>query len=248
MAKIKMSSIGITNLSGKAGGSVYSRNRGGAYFKNFVMPSNTITEARQIVRGIFGSIASSWRALSESARSSWSEQASNYPTKDVFGDTVVLAPNALYGSLNGNLLNAGLPAISVALPPQGTNGILGASNFDLNVTNGDIELAFDTESDNATAGNTYVLEATPPIPNSISNVSNKYRSFRSTTMPDVTPFLGTSLESDNFAETRFILYDLYVAKFGTPSVGNTVYFRVKAINPTTGEVSAYWYSSQKVVA
>lgn len=187
MAKIKMSSIGITNISGKAGGSVYSRNRGGSYVKNFVMPSNTITEARQIVRAIFGSLASLWRTLTDTQRQTFSDQAPFYPVIDVFGDSKVLSANGLFQKLNTQLVNAGLPNILEALPPQGTNSI--TSQVELGtVVIGDTEFTFQMGLDlsNATLGNEYVLESTPPLSPSIKNVSNLYRIIAKTTDADGT--------------------------------------------------------------
>lgn len=239
MAKIKLSSVGITNISGKAGGSVYSRNRGGSYFKNFVMPSNTITDARQIVRAIFGVIAGYWRQLTQSQRQSFTDQAPFYPVIDVFGDSKILSGNALHQKLNTQLLNANLPAISLALSPQGTNPIFSTTANAATITL--IDLEFDLSADNATLGIEYVLEATPPHSASVKNVANLYRRFSATTSALGTTPPADQLKSDMFSTSATTLYNEYALQFGALTVGDVVDFRVKGINPATGEESAYWY-------
>lgn len=244
MAKIKLSSIGITNISGKAGGSVYSRNRGGSYVKNFSMPSNTITDARQFVRGMFGVIAGYWRTLTETQRQSFVDQAPNYPTTDVFGDAKVLSGNALHQKLNQQLLLAGLSAISEALTPQGTNPVLDASGqMTVDVTSQSVGFEFVLATDNGVANNVYILEMTPPMSPSVKNVSNRYRVIGSSVQNGGTTPLNNAINEDAFATNSLALWGLYTSKFGAPSAGDVVYLRIKAINPVTGEVSAYFYDS-----
>src|SRR5690606_17722677 len=103
MALIKMSSIGITNLSGKAGGSVYARNRGGNYIRNFVMPSYTKTFAQMAARSAFGNLSSQWRVLAADLQNAWNQAAPSFPYKNRFGDEKVLSGFGLYQSLNRNL-------------------------------------------------------------------------------------------------------------------------------------------------
>src|SRR3990172_5110235 len=59
-ALIKMSGVGITEASGKLGGQVFTRNKGGAVLRNRVVGTNPQTVAQQAVRAIFGAISSAW--------------------------------------------------------------------------------------------------------------------------------------------------------------------------------------------
>lgn len=245
-ALIKMSSVGITAVSGKAGGSVFSRNRGGEYFKNFVMPTNTITAARQAVRAIFGSLSSAWRTLTQTQRNSWIEQAPNYLRTNVFGDQKQLQPNALFVGQNTNLLNAGLDLIETIPAPEGANGIVASdgSLFDLAGGTPAWDFQFDLEATNSEAGeNHYVLEAAPPHGQSKKNVQNQYRVLAKTTDISATaPQDELINQSDFFTDAPTAASD-YIAQFGAPLEGDEISFRIKAINPATGEVSSYWYEN-----
>lgn len=250
MALIKLSSIGITSISGKAGGSVYSRNRGGAYVKNFVIPTNTFTELRQQVRAMFGAISSAWRNLTQSQRNSWAAQSPNYPYTNKVGDSKTLSGIALHNSLNTNLMTAGLPMIATAVAPQGTNGIIGSSSgsvFDIGT--GDIfSLALILEEDNTVPDNTYVIECTPGISASKNFVENEFRVITSTSIGTGSNPTSAGLSNTDFAGGADGLLNLYTAKLGTPSVGDIVHFRVWAVNEDTGEVSAKWYGNATVTS
>lgn len=251
MALIKMSSVGITAISGKAGGSVYSRNRGGEYVKNFVMPTNTITQARQAVRSIFGSLASAWRTLTQSERNTWIEQAPNYLKTNAFGDKKQLQPNALFVGQNTNLLNAGLVQINEITAPQGTNTVLSEVSNDFDIGSGNAwTFDFDLESNQGAVGtpNEYVLEAAPPHSASKRNVQNEYRILRSTAGSDGLTPPSDSLTMSNFAVNDDDMKPAYEAKFGEPKAGDIVSIRIYAINPSTGERSAYFYSDTTVIS
>jgi len=249
MALIKMSSIGITNMSGKAGGSVYSRNRGGSYVKNFVMPVNTFSEARQLVRASFGAISAGWRLLTETQRKSFVDQAANYPTLNALGDTNVLSGNSLFVMLNKNLVNAGLPKITTASAPKGANAVLDAAAipvFDMGL-GGNFTFSNGLQANNATELNDYVLEATPAVSPSVKNVQNRFRVLgRTTDLIGITPNAATITEY-NFNMDSQGMRTQYISKFGAPTPGNVIYFRIKAINPVTGEASAY-FTQQAIVA
>lgn len=250
-ALIKLSSIGITAISGKAGGSVFSRNRGGEYFKNFVMPTNTITQARQAVRAVFGSLASAWRTLTQSERNTWIEQAPNYLRTNAFGDQKQLQPNALFVGQNTNLLNAGLDQINEITAPQGTNGVVsaGPSQFDLASGVPSWDFAFNLEADNSSAlnANHYVLEATPPHSLSRRNVQNEYRVLAKSVDLAVNPPSGSTISQTTFFADADDAVAQYADKFGLPNEGDVVSYRVKAVNPNTGEVSSYFYQQDVVV-
>lgn len=248
-ALIKMSSIGITAISGKAGGSVYSRNRGGEYVKNFVMPTNTFSEARQAVRAVFGAISSGWRQLGQNDRNTWIEAAPLYLRTNAFGDQKQLSPNALYVGQNQNLANADLPLINTIGAPEGTNAVVSVNSapvFDIGAGE-TFDFTFDLELSNVLPANEYVLEVTPAHNASKKNVENLFRKFKTTAGDGTTPSVQTVSESDFAADGNTLIQD-YFAKYGEPAQGELVSFRVKAVNPNTGEVSVYWQESVMVTS
>jgi len=58
---------------------------------------------------------------------------------------------------------------------------------------------------------------------------------------------GDLISESEFAADAEALYNIYVDKFGAPSEGNQIQFRIKAVNPNTGETSVYWNSRIIVV-
>lgn len=76
MAKVLNSSIG--QLSGKMGGMVFSRNKGGAYVRAGVKGNNPQTQTQLKARYAFGSVATLFRSLTSAEKTSWQEFADNY--------------------------------------------------------------------------------------------------------------------------------------------------------------------------
>lgn len=58
-------------LSGKLGGSVYSRNKGGAYIRAYVKPTNANTQAQINARGSFTSAVTAWHGLTDIQKQAW---------------------------------------------------------------------------------------------------------------------------------------------------------------------------------
>jgi hypothetical protein len=65
-------------LSGKLGGSVYARNRGGAYVRAYARNINPNTDAQNGARNSFGVASSSYHTLTPEQKSLWNEFASIY--------------------------------------------------------------------------------------------------------------------------------------------------------------------------
>lgn len=76
MAKIINSSIG--QLSGKMGGMVFSRNKGGAYVRAGVTGINPQTIGQLQARNAFGAVSTLFRGLSSAEKTFWQEWADNY--------------------------------------------------------------------------------------------------------------------------------------------------------------------------
>jgi hypothetical protein len=79
----------LGDLSGKVAGNVFSRNKGGAYMRGFVKPTNPKTKAQSAVRAGFAAAAAAWSMLDEPTRSQWNSFAANYfkPKKGNVGVT-----------------------------------------------------------------------------------------------------------------------------------------------------------------
>lgn len=237
MARIKFSSIGITNIVGKAGGSVYSTNKGGAYFKNFVKPSNPKTMAQQSVRAIFGAIAAAWRLLTDAQRKGWDKASLDFPYIDVFGDKKHLSGAGLHQKLNGNLSAAGLDMITDAPGIVGVSSVLSttANTFSIgaNTWGLDLELNAPMPIDGG-----FIVEATSKVSNGISNFSGRYRSI----------FTGKLSVSDtSITPIPTTLATAYTSQFGVPVLGANIGVRVRVVNEN-GETSPWFYAKMAIVA
>ncbi len=114
--KIKFGSF-IVAGSGKIGGHVASKNRGGSYLRTKVTPNNPQTVAQMTVRGIFASISSAWSSLTQGQRDSFDGFVAAYSTTDIFGDIRNPSGKNLYQRLNQNLENTGQGLITTCVAP-----------------------------------------------------------------------------------------------------------------------------------
>ena len=226
MAKIKLSSVGITNISGKAGGSIYSRNRGGAYVKNFVIPTNPNTLFQQNVRSIFAGNSQSWKTLTEEQRNSFEAQAPNYTSKDVFGDGLTYTGSQLHQKLNGNLQLHGELPLTTAKPPAGTMPINSAT-ITAAITAG----VFSLDGTVTVAQGEFlpgqmrmIVEAAPP-----ASPSQKYQQNRKRFVQKSAFVAGAGQDLDLTAN--------YVDRFFEPVEGQMIALTLKVLNVTTGELS-----------
>ena len=229
MALIKLSSIGITNLSGKAGGSVFAHNKGGKYVRNFAVPSNPSTPKQQEVRGSFGGFAGAWRGLTQSQRDQWNSIAPDYPQVDRFGDAKSISGFNLFISLNQNLRNGDQSPIFAPLAPTGTAAPLGlaiqAVGLDTTTDTLDFGVLFTFDNMGAVVNDSIILEATAPVSAGVNNVKNKYRVIQ--------------VEEATTSPMSIRIEDAYIAAFGMPPIGGKIGVRAKFLNNDTGETSSY---------
>lgn len=235
MAKIKMSSIGITNIIGKAGGTVYSKNKGGLYIKNFVPPSNPQTTKQQLVRGEFGVNASSWSGISESDRAAWRAAAATFPYQDDFGDTKYYSGFNLFMKMNSNLSASDQPFTDYPSMSE-TAKIIGS----VSPAAYDIGAATLTVTVNYVLGNDFdgaiILQATPPIPAGRNSASTLMRKINST------GYAGSALSTTPDPAAQFNVYN---NTFGQLQAGDRILIRVRAVSEG-GRSSAWYY--QEIIA
>ncbi len=117
MAKIKLSAIGITALSGTAGGSTFAFNRGGKYVRNWAKPSNPQTAAQQTMRSIFGFVSQLWGTLTPEQVGQWNEAAVEQQRVDVFGDEHTMNGFTYFKAVNQNRMHGGFES-PVLTPPE----------------------------------------------------------------------------------------------------------------------------------
>ncbi len=70
MAKIKFGAI-VTDMRGKVGSQVFSRNKSGAYARSFKVNVLSATPAQITTRNRLAGFSAAWRSLTQEQRDSW---------------------------------------------------------------------------------------------------------------------------------------------------------------------------------
>ena len=209
MAKVKFGAI-VTDISGKLGGHVFAKNRGGNYMRTKTTPLNPQSVRQMAVRAMFALISSAWSALTETARNSFRDKVVEYSTTNVFGDVKNPSGKALYQKLNQNLLNSGQNQISECPSPS---SVPSPSLVSVAGAEGTQALVCTLGSD--TTGAKIVVFATQPLSQGTKFVKNKLR--------QIGAFNGQG------AGTLDILAE-YTAKFGSVSEDENIYVGAKIVN------------------
>ena len=208
MAKIKFGMM-MTDARGKLGGQVFSKNRGGAYVRTKVTPTNPQTTFQTAVRSTFAAFSQAWSGLSDTLRSAWDGAVSNWSTTDVFGDLKNPTGKSLYLRLNQRAVNAGYASFTgVPAKAEMVEGIV----TEVEVAIGATEINI---SDNYSgSGARLVISATPVLSDGTTYVKNRLR--------DIYNELGSNNNPNS-------LYSAYVARFGVPSADDNIYFGIKYV-------------------
>ena len=220
MALVKFGG-GVAAISGKVAGTVYARNKSGAYMRNWAKPTNTPSESQVNNRARFASQSAAWSALDSTNKSSWESTAAGVTRVNRFGEPYVPTGRQIYLESNNNLASAGKPPVDTPsidyTPPapveltglnfESTAGVLTAAGCD----------AFGVD-----ASVSIVLECCPIQSDSKNNVTNLWR--------QVAVFTGTAVAVDFLAD--------FIAMFGSAADPNQVGFaRIKTLNLTSGLMS-----------
>jgi len=107
-------------LSGKSDGTVFSRNRFGAYVRTKTVPVNPNTGQQSVAREAFRTATGAWKALSNADRAAWNTFAAAYVYIDVFGQSKKLTGAQLFIGANARQSQLGLPTSDtpgISVPP-----------------------------------------------------------------------------------------------------------------------------------
>lgn len=217
--KIKFGSL-VTDGRGKIGGHVASKNRGGAYLRTKVTPSNPQTVAQSLVRGILTFFAQAWRSLTEAQRTAWNEAVDSFTSTDIFGDIKKPSGENLYVKLNANLAEAQLPSINTpplpaeVIPPGPSSGAAAQTgqSFDVNFQTSPVP-----------ANTRFIVKATEQMSPGINYMKGRYRTVQILQTGNASPFDISAA---------------YIAKFGALVAGQKIGIEITPINETTGQKGA----------
>lgn len=102
-------------LSGSLGGMTASRNKGGQYFRQRVIPTNPNSTRQQAQRAAFGTAVQRWtNTLTDAQRVGWDTYAQNVPLTDTLGQALQLSGQQMYVRTNAFRIGVGLAPVDAA--------------------------------------------------------------------------------------------------------------------------------------
>ena len=215
--KIKFGAI-VTDGRNKIGGHVASKNKAGNYLKTKSSPANPNTAFQSAVRSNFGSLAQSWRGLTQEQRNSWISGAPGFPYTDIFGDTKQLSGFGLYMQLNSNLNSVGAVLLTnCPSPATVTSVLLSSATYDSPIT---LEILFAPTP--VPAGHSIVLSATPNLSTGRAYSKSAIRLFKHLPATTASPFeAGPD----------------YASRFGDIAADSNIFIGMHSVLLATGQVS-----------
>lgn len=230
MAKIMFGSV-ATDARGKIAGIVYSKNAAGAYVRQKVSPTQSLTSRRGLVRERVTNLSKYWSAtLTPAQVLAWNSFAKNNPVSDIFGRSQTLSGIQTFVRLNGVILNVGGTQIDDPPPSLTITGITSLTPT-------------------ATAGTPSLSIAFGPSP---LEADCKLNVFATQQLPTgrtfAKPFLRWIFASAAAATTPANVLSAYTAKFGSLVAGSRIAIKANVVNEATGAQTTGLYSMITVAA
>lgn len=217
--------VAVAAISGSIGGTVFSRNKGGAYIRNRAIPVDPNTTDQQSRRAILASQSQGWADITDADRAAWANWARQNPVTNALGNSILLSGHQAYVRLNSRL---DLVDEAVLTLPPIVNAPLALDTF---AQSGDIGLGNVEAVYTATPlGASVILWVEAAVVNSpgITFVKNLFRFVGISTAAQASPFDNQSLIE---------------AKFGVLIVGQRLFVRLSTFDTATGLKSVALESS-----
>lgn len=225
MALVKLGGL-AQDVRGSLNGTVFSRNRGGAYTRQKVSPVQPVTAFNTNARMLFGVISKRWSTvLTDAQRAGWDAFAAVHMFVNVFGDAIKLSGIAFYQAVNRRNAQCGLAMIDTApatwsVTSPGTCSVVAA------VTAGLFTTFVPSVSATLLTNEKIYLFVTPPILGARSVQKTDFRLVNDAALG------GIASGDDVFAEVNARFAPLHWA------TGNKLALRFIIIDTVTGANSA----------
>lgn len=218
--KMKFGAI-VVDGRGKIGGHVASKNRGGAYLRTKVTPSNPNTVAQAAARARVTQLSQQFGSLTPAEISAWNAAVEAYAQTDIFGDIKNPSGLNLFVKLNSNLLEIGSSGGTVPPVKESVGTMIidtAAAAFTGNTfTIATVEAAIPADTN-------IIVRVTPMVSPGISNFSGRSRNL----------VVKTAVDSPN----TFDIFTEYTAKYGNLQSGQKVQVELVPVNTNTGQKGA----------
>lgn len=221
--------VAVSQVSGRVGGTIFSRNRGGAYMRNGSIPATVTTPFAQFIKAVIAAQSQAWAGLDESEREQWVEWAAQNPVINRLGQSRTLSGHQAFVKINARLASAGFTALDSpplgAAPAPFVPGTITASAGPSVAT-----VAYKpTPAPTGVAVQCFAYLANSP---GVRYVKNRLALVTTSAAAAASP-----LDIAEDVETRF----------GALQAGQTLHIALRALDSTSGLVSGVFYASQAVV-
>lgn len=227
---IMIPGVAVSQVSGRVGGTIFSRNKGGAYLRNGSKPIIVTSEAAQLIKAVVAGASRGWADLTQVQRDAWATWAGENPVINRLGQSRTLSGHQCFVQLNSRLLYAGFTALT--LPPVATAPApapIVSLSCDISDTEAEIVFA------PTPLGTGLALQvlAYPAPSEGIKNVKNRLALV-------YTGAAATASPVDIFAEVT--------ARFGTLQAGQVLHIAARVLDSATGLISTPFYASATFTA
>lgn len=207
-------------MSGRVGGIVFSRNRGGDYVRNGPSPVNPQSSYQTAVRNGLAVASSYWDDMSDTARAAWKAWAQVNPVQNRIGESIRLQGNAAYVACYSRKAVLGHPMLADVPTRSAPSPLLTITpTFDIGA--GAFQLAF-TATPLLDEFKVWILGCV--ITNvGVSFVKNRLRHFYTSVSAAASPL---DIES------------AFTTRFGAPTVGQKVVLLAGVFDNTYGLLSS----------
>lgn len=220
----------VGQVSGRVGGTVFSRNRGGAYMRNGSKPSKVLTDKALRYKTYFTAASQAWTALTAAQQLAWTIWSRTQSKVNRLGRAIQLTGQAQFIGLTARLFALG-EAVVVTPPTKPAPAAAVPTGFTVDSGSGNTELTFDTTP--LPAGVHLWIRGAKVNSAGITNVEN---------------LLTEVLLSDAAATSPVDLSTALVYAFGPLQTGATYVLQIRTCDEASGLVSGPFYVRTVCVA
>lgn len=213
---------GVAAISGKTGGTVYARNKSGAYSRNWAKPVNPGTSRLTDVRSFFAGGSAAYSMLTATQIAAWAAYAATITRTNRQGDSYTPSGRQMFMEIYANMTGVAIAYLHVPSAFSNVPSITNLGAISSTVSGGHItalSLASIVDVIPGGAGALIVVEAAPLHKPSLTNVNTQFR----------------QIYFDDDGAAPFDLLAGFTAVFGNPAVaGQTLSLRVRVIDEASG--------------
>lgn len=223
--QIQFSGIGVVDGRGKLGNSVFFRNRYGAAVREYVIPTNTITDARTAQRSMYSDLCALWKSLDPWMIQEWNAYALNFKRTTTMGHKYYSLGFLQFMRDNFNRANIALSPLLVPTARADFDKLASIAPFASSSTSWLLYGSLIGNGAFVPIDTSIAIFATGERPLSNFAATNRFRN-----IAYIAPISDCS---------SFDFFYQWESIYGTPVGNSRVFIRAKTISNITGEASSW---------